>query len=277
LKPILDHGKKHLIQKSPLGSFEKINPFGTKTGNLVCRGLEDFSNLKGEFFFEKGIKFSDAGNYLEAFSEFNKSANFGFLRAYNAIGVLYHEGKGFIHDEYEACRWFRIGALQGCNFCQLNLGKQYYHGRGVDLDFQEAQKWFLLSAAQGNSDAKNYLGVIYFNGQGVAQNYREAVRWYCSAIRCGSANAPINLGGMYFHGFGVQRNLLEAIYLYSLAATKDESIAQDILHRLGRLDFRPSYKNFGIINIYEINLDDEIISESLGVPMGFVAQTPPTA
>jgi hypothetical protein len=50
-------------------------------------------------------------------------------------------------------KWYRLAAVQGNEFAQVNLGAMYTKGRGVRQDFVRAYMWFNLAAAALSGDS----------------------------------------------------------------------------------------------------------------------------
>jgi hypothetical protein len=67
---------------------------------------------------------------------------------------MYDKGKGVLHDNVEAVKWYRLAAEQGDVSAQLNLGLMYAKGKGVPQNIVFAHMWWNLAGAQGNESAK---------------------------------------------------------------------------------------------------------------------------
>jgi S1-C subfamily serine protease len=191
-----------------------------------------------------------------AFAQEKTRAEQGNAVAQSNLGKMYAQGRGVLHDDAEAARWFRKAAEQGNADAQCNLGFLYAGGEGVPLDYTEAAKWFLKAAEQGDSLGQCNLAGMYVQGHGVAHDDVEAARWFREAAAQGNAIAQGNLGAMYANGDGVPRNYVEAYKWNSLAASQGQVNGKSNLsknesrmtpeqiaeaQRLAR-DFRPSQK-----------------------------------
>ena len=81
----------------------------------------------------------------------------------------------------EAVDWYRKSADQGYYRAQNNLGMKYVFGEGVAQDYSQAAQWFQKAADQGDALAQRNLGDLYYKGQGVSQDYVKAAYWYNKA------------------------------------------------------------------------------------------------
>lgn len=76
------------------------------------------------------------------------------------LGVMYHNGQGFVSDPAEAVRWWRLAAAQGNVNAQSGLGVMYGNGKGVTRDYVRAHMWFDLGATSGSTDSANNRDLI---------------------------------------------------------------------------------------------------------------------
>ncbi len=95
----------------------------------------------------------------EAIKWLRKSANNGYKKAENSMGIAYKKGMGVTQDYKEAFKWFEksaeikyVGGVKeyGNAEAQNNLGLMYTDGLGVERDSEKAYFWFSLSGRQGN-------------------------------------------------------------------------------------------------------------------------------
>lgn len=124
-----------------------------------------------------------------------ESAQNGYVRAYNNIGICYKKGSGVPLNMYKAIEWLKKGAEAGEPYAQKNYGdlflegvrvhvgshyerEPYYDYTGysilwyekvevddyktlIPIDIEQAKYWWKKSAAQGNEGAKERLQKIY--------------------------------------------------------------------------------------------------------------------
>lgn len=104
----------------------------------------------------------------------------------------YLYGEGFIADEFEAARWFRLAAEQDNNNAQYNLAVMYMQGTGVIADNQTAVQWFRRAAELGDPPAQFTLATLYANGRIVAHDPVLAHAWFTLAASRGHRAAAAN-------------------------------------------------------------------------------------
>ena len=148
-----------------------------------------FFNDGGKAAYEKGQRYADEKNYVEAVKWFRKAAEQGLASGQYNLGVCYMNGNGVAKNPYEAVTWYRKAAEQGFASGQNSLGACYIAGIGVAKDPTEAVKWFRKAAEQGDADAQCFLGACYVDGIGVAKDPTEAVKWIRKAAEQGHAKA----------------------------------------------------------------------------------------
>lgn len=110
-----------------------------------------------------------------------RAAEQGLPEAQNNVGLMYAEGLGAPHNDFEAVRWYRLSALQEFAVAQNNLGWMCYQGRGIERNYGEAARWHRRSAEQALPNAQFNLAAMYEAGFGVDQDLNEAVLWYRKA------------------------------------------------------------------------------------------------
>ena len=107
-----------------------------------------------------------------------------------------------------------------------------YHNHGL---YWQAKNSFVEGARAGNANAQNMLGWYWANGLGhLPKNIVNACNWYATAADKGLPDAINNLGACYEYPGFAQHDMNRAIALYTLAARKGNSKAQENLVRLGR-------------------------------------------
>ena len=80
--------------------------------------------------------------------------------AYNNLGVLYIDGKGFTKDSLEGFGLLQKSAEQGNHIALLNIGTCYYKGTGTPRDYVEAYAYYNLASMYDNERAKDYLSIL---------------------------------------------------------------------------------------------------------------------
>jgi len=171
----------------------------------------------------------------KAVEYFRSSAEQGYDKAQDDMGVCYENGYGVSKDSKKAFEWYRKAAEQGYAISQKNLGFCYYDGTGVSRDYGKAVEWFRKAAEQGNDKAQNALGYCYENGDGVSKDIKKAVELYCKAAEQGNAWAQNNLGVCYRDGTGVKKNYKEAEEWLKKSAEQGNEKAKENLKKLKKL------------------------------------------
>jgi len=128
----------------------------------LCRNVALIAAIFPFFIIKPspGQPSSDSGlrdAHVVALAEARSRAEEGDIKAQNALGTMYLEGKGVPQSYSEAVRWFRKAADRGYAKGQYNLGNMYYYGRGVPQDRAEAEQWYHKAADQGDAYAQRAL------------------------------------------------------------------------------------------------------------------------
>lgn len=191
--------------------------------------------LSEEFYADslcdKGLKYSEAGDYKSALECYRKAAAYNYPIAQYNIGLYYEKGRVVEQSYEEAAKWYKAAASQGHTGAQNNLGFLYQEGKGVPQSYEEAAKWYKLAIEQGNKYALGNLGHLYLQGQGLPQDREKAVQLFRKAAELGCAVSLNNLGACYENGWGVTQSYDEAAKFYLKAAEQGEPMA---LYNLGR-------------------------------------------
>ncbi len=96
-----------------------------------------------------------AGNYIDAYNLYKKSANQGNASALFHLGDLYFYDKIGDKNYKEAVNYYRMAVKRGEYLGELMLGHCYFEGKGVKKSHFEAMKHFHISALHG-FDAGRY-------------------------------------------------------------------------------------------------------------------------
>ena len=72
----------------------------------------------------------------------------GHILAAQAIGDVYHWGKGVAVDYSRAMAAYKIAAEAGEALSQYQVGYMHCSGRGVAVDYKQARAWLEKAAAQ---------------------------------------------------------------------------------------------------------------------------------
>lgn len=171
-------------------------------------------NLAGMHLSGNGVDQSTS----KAIGLYDVCGNMGISRGYNAIGLIYFDGKHRGQDFAEAVKWFQKGADE-CEHCNMSLAHMYTYGKGVEENHEQALRHNLKASDGGLVQAQYNVAHAYFTGKGVEKADLElAAHYYELAARQGFLLAQINIGNMLRTGYGVPQDLEKAKFYYGLSA-----------------------------------------------------------
>ncbi len=78
----------------------------------------------------------------------------------------------------EAASWYRKSAEEGYVRGQNRLGICYLHGSGVPKNYEKAVALYRKAADKGFAPAQFNLALCYKDARGVPKSYEKAVTWY---------------------------------------------------------------------------------------------------
>lgn len=161
-------------------------------------------------------------------------ANKDHALSQHSLAVVYSAGHGVRQDVNEAYKLWVKAAEQGQVKSMQSLAQLLYIGRkSVMQDYTQAAKWWIAAAEAGSARSQHNLGSLYQNGQGVLKDRTAAVAWFQRAANQGFPEAQFALAQYHEHGLGgLPKSRTKALELYSLAAAKNFSQAQEHLERL---------------------------------------------
>ncbi len=219
-----EHGNEDAQKK--LGTY--------KNENSVSE--EENQTNNAEALFNQGLCYELGKNGVEkdlekAFSYYKQSAELGYAKAQNSLGVYFDYGYGCEENPEQAFYWYKKAAQQGLDVAQLNLGGCYELGDGCEKNLEQAFGWYKKAAEQGYAKAQNKLGLCYDDGDGCEKNPEQAFGWYKKAAEQGLDVAQFNLGVCYELGDGCEKNLEQAFGWYKKAAEQGYAKAQNELGR----------------------------------------------
>lgn len=189
---------------------------------------------------DAGMQAFQAGNYEQAYNEWQPLAESGDPQAQYMVGVLHDHAYDRPRNYKEAAKWYRRAAEQGHIEAAFSLGFLYYNGGegeveggSIEPDPEKAAPWLRQAAGGGDYPMAAYLlGQMYDEGRGVAENPREACYWTTQAAQSGLAAAQYDAGLLYGRGRGCERDLVAAYKWFALAAESGYPGAADNRDRL---------------------------------------------
>jgi len=115
--------------------------------------VEKIDELSVQLFLRDAEIAYAEGSYSEARARFGWLAERGSPEARLALGIMYEEGQGVLHDYEKAFQWYRQAAEDGLAAAQVRLARMYYLGRHVRPDNFLAYVWASVAASQGDEIA----------------------------------------------------------------------------------------------------------------------------
>lgn len=103
--------------------------------------------------FQMGNIVAQTGNDVEAVRWFKSASNRGHVKATNALGFMYEEGRGTLQDHKEAAAWYRKAMMRGNPDAMVNRGILLLKGLGVTANKTQAYIHFSLGAAYATDPA----------------------------------------------------------------------------------------------------------------------------
>ena len=188
--------------------------------------FDDFMNPSSpEIKYQIGYCYYDGQlvekSHIIAAKWFSKSAEHGYPKAQNALGVFYKNGYGETLVNYKkAAEMFRLSAEQGYSMAQNNLGGMYKEGQGVLQDYIIASELYLQAAEQGHKFAQYNLAQMFEMGLGVSEDYNKSALWYQKSADQGYSEAQFKIGKCYHTGIGVEQNTKTAIDYFEKAVAQ---------------------------------------------------------
>jgi TPR repeat protein len=180
----------------------------------------------GFHFYCADINDDSNANKKQAFKWYLMAAAQGDAESKGMIGYMYHHGYGTSVNLDHAICYYLDAIEHGYTRAQHDLGLLYFNGPYKD-DY-EAFKWFMMGALRENFHDQEQLGYLYSTTTTELKNNFEAFKWLKTACdneqsqKCFLLKLFGSLGHMYEYGLGTDINILEAIRYYKLAAAFSE-------------------------------------------------------
>ncbi len=170
-----------------------------------------------------GEAFYDTYNYEKAYEYVIQSAEAGYPRAINMIGLMYRHGNHVKKDEETALLWFKKAAELGYGAGYYNMASYY---KNAKKDYVNTAICYEKGASLGHAGCQNGIGVAYENGRGVPKDLSKAVYWYQKSADQNYDYGCYNLAYAYHHGWGIDQDHKKALYYYEKAAEQGHTASQ---------------------------------------------------
>ena len=177
---------------------------GLSSSGLSSSGLSN-SGLSSSGLSSSGLSNSGLSNY--------------------SLGVEAYR-KGEFRSAFDA---WSLGAYEGDNEAQYNLGVLYLEGRGVERNLEQARNWFIKAAQKQHLEAQYNLGHMALSGMGMEEDTDAALKWWQQAAEGGYAQAQFNYGRALYLGVGGRQDQHAGLELIRAAAAQHDQRAQKFL------------------------------------------------
>lgn len=211
--------------------------------SFICMGLFAQNGTEADNLFKHAVSCAESGDYVTAFSYYQKAAEHNHSQAENELGIYYLSGLGGAEQSYENAKyWFQKSADQNNGYAQYNIGYMFFNAMGVDKDYNKAFAWFQKSAEQNNIMGLYGLGVCYKEGYGTVKDYGKSMSSFKKTAEYKIDDISNNLehetlksyitlseneiGFFYEKGVGSPQNWDSAHYWYMKAAEAGFAQAQ---------------------------------------------------
>ncbi|KAM5299612.1 death ligand signal enhancer [Ctenodactylus gundi] len=212
------------------------------------------------------------GNYVAAFSYFQKAADRGYSKAQYNLGLCHEHGRGTPRDRSKAILYYKLAASQGHSLAQYRYARCLLQApaSSQDPEQQRAKSMLTQAADSGLREAQAFLGVLFTKEPHLDE--QRAVKYLWLAASSGDSQSRYHLGICYEKGLGVQRNLGEAVRCYQQSAALGNEPAQERLRTLFSNEaaaFRPGplavtgLKSFSSPSLCSLN---SLLARASGLP-----------
>ena len=198
------------------------------------KAIESGNNYAGYLLGKEYLKGEDLPfDIVKAVELLTPSAESGNKYACYTLGKLLFEGKDYPQDRENGLKYLEKSAEQGFQYAQYYLGKLYSKGEDVPKDLKKAVSLLTEAGKKNNPYALYLLGKI-FSMEDVALDMERAIRCYRLSAKHGNTFAEYQLGRIYLYGNGVEKDYYKAIEYLTLAASKGNQYAQQLLYAAER-------------------------------------------
>lgn len=195
-----------LLDLQGVGLYRYPNEINLKVAKTACRQAAETAPEIGRFHYQLGRAVLAQGSLTGAFSNFQKAADLGHVRAYHALAKLYtspHIDRQAIAiplDPEKAASLWEKGIAAGDPFAMHSHGKRLLHSTQNPQDRERGFDLLSRAVELGHTYSMNELGVFFlWSGAELAQPERGLSYLQASAGR-GDIYGTANLGYVYRDG-----------------------------------------------------------------------------
>ncbi|KAM4876037.1 death ligand signal enhancer [Thomomys bottae] len=185
------------------------------------------------------------GDYVAAFTYFQKAADRGYSKAQYNIGLCHEHGRGTPRNLSKAILHYQQAAKQGHSLAQYRYARCLLQDPSSSWHSEQLRAVSMLvqAADSGLREAQAFLGVLFTKEPHLDE--QNAVKYLWLAANNGDSQSRYHLGICYEKGLGVQRNLGEAVRCYQQSAALGNEPARQRLQTLFSMEaggaLRPSH------------------------------------
>lgn len=145
-----------------------------------------------------------AQDFNESVKWLQLSASHGYPEAQSILGTRYNSGfYGVPQDQAQACKYWKLGADQGCSIGQVMLAGAYEKGHGIERNLQESFRYYKLAADSTQQvDGQFKTGEMYFSGIGVTKDQKLGFRYLKLSADQGHPQSAQKVAICYQNGDG---------------------------------------------------------------------------
>ena len=198
-----------------------------------------------------------SGNYELAFSEFESADTTDKPEAMFYLGLMYDEGRGVLKDSRKAAELFHQSAQggygRGCNA----IGLCYLNADGVEKDIEVAIRWFEAGAQLNTPACYRNIGYIYKD----RKQYDKALSYWQKGAELGNLYCYKGIATLYLEGQGVQPDAVKALGFYAKAQSKDNNTAYGMISVLEKYGLPDGCDPDEIVGYARTAIDNNIIAD----------------
>lgn len=209
---------------------------------ITTFSLLSCKNDKEGIISEKdGVQYYQNGQYKEAFSLLQKSADSGNAIASFYLGEIYRKGYGVKKDGNMACYRYLESARRGHQDAYLLTSVCHYLGKGMEKNDDEAFKWGkkvmeeIDESRLSEYDRERHailMSDLYVKGKGTLQDFSEAAKWAGKAAELGDSESQAMMAFFLFSGKGVLKDTQAARYWAEKSANQGNAMGQTMMGAL---------------------------------------------
>ena len=125
------------------------------------------------YCYDKGLH-GLSQDRVKALELWHQSAELGYTKAYNNIGIAYQQGFGVERDEKKAIHYTELAAMGGDIYARHNLGCSEANKSNYD----RALKHFMIAVKGGHNGSLKAIKQLYINGRATRDDYAKALQAY---------------------------------------------------------------------------------------------------